>query len=276
MGDELTRRVGKYWILFYQPLPEAGERIAIALAFEGEKGRARVEYDPKFAKVLKMYPDADPDGLAFCLDSLRTDLEQADAIGAVLGAFGPQITASEARRIASPVPANIVEMLMNRYVFPATRAKRRESRADPVGKEIVAFARAAVDSNEGWLTNVNARVILGRSLSGTKRVALAIPSESGWTLVDGVDLNRLTPRATAARADDVSRTFWNYHRFSGAGLRIRRVGVVLNGNSHLAANTSEAHDYALHRFQVDSDLAIDAASIDSRELLRNLLAHRTD
>jgi hypothetical protein len=274
MGDELTHRAGKYWILFYQPLPEAGERIAIALVFEGEKGRARVEYDPKFAKVLKMYPDGDPEGLAFCLDSLQADLDHSSVTDAVIGLFGPQIAASEARRIASPVTPNVIQMLMNRYVFPATKAKRREAPSDPVGKEIVAFAREAVDSHDGWLTNVKARDILGRSLTGTKKVALAIPDGSGWTLIDGVDLNQLTPQAAATRADEVSHTFWNYGRVTG--IHIRRVGVVLNGHSHLEARTSEAHDYALHRFQVDSDYAIDSASTESGKSLKDLLAGTTD
>ena len=47
-------------------------------------------------------------------------------------------------------------------------------------------------------THIGSKEILGRALPGTKRVALAIPSASGWTLVDGIDLNQLPSRMPAS------------------------------------------------------------------------------
>ena len=71
----------------------------------------------------------------------------------------------------------------------------------------------------------------------------------------------------------MARTYWNYGRAAAeAGVQIRRVGVVLNGHSHLSAPTHEAHDYALHRFRVDSDLALDNVSTEAGTRLRELLA----
>jgi hypothetical protein len=242
------------------------------LAFEHGKGRATVEYDSAFAKVAKMFPDADPQALAFYLDSLRTDLDVAGDVETVLNAYGPQIVASAARRIATPISRAAIEMLMARYIFPAKKGRRDRRLEDKVAKEIEAFVRGKMGPDLALRREVSAREILGHPVAGTKRIALAIPKDSAWTLVDGVDLNQLTPQAAANRADEISRTFWNYSRAAGdSGVLIRRVGVVLNGNSHLAPRTHEAHDYALHRFQVDADLAIDATSTEAGQQLQRLL-----
>ena len=45
----------------------------------------------------------------------------------------------------------------------------------------------------------------------------------------------------------------------------------MNGRSHLEPKSLEAHDYALHRFQADSDHAIDGAQVGSKVELGNLL-----
>ena len=228
MDDKLTRRAGKYWVMFYQPLPEAGERIAIALVFQGIHKGAAVEYDPTFSKVAKVFPDIDSQALVFLLDSLRSDLADSDQVELVLNQYGPQIAASAARKIAVPLSAAAIEMLMTRYVLPARRRRRDPRQEDKIGREIEAFVRHNVQTPVDVRTEVTAREILGRSVPGIKRVALAIHNPSGWTLVDGVDLNQLTPQAAANRADEVSRTFWNYSRaVEGTGTRIQRVGVVL-------------------------------------------------
>jgi hypothetical protein len=272
MGDELTRREGKYWVIFYQPLPEAGERIAVALVFEDPKSGATVEYDPTFAKLKRVYPDVDPEVLAFYLDSLRNELHSSNQVEVILNGYGPQLEPSSARRIHVPVSQGAIEMLMARYVSPLKKNRDSQKTNDKIAKEIEAFVRQNAAPELELRTNVTARDILGRSVTGTRRIALAIRNQSGWTLVDGVDLNQSTPQAAATRADEISRTFWNYHRSAGeTGVRIRRVGVVLNGNSHLAPKTHEAHDYALHRFEMDSDLVVDGASTESRGLLRSLL-----
>src|SRR4051812_24756047 len=112
MGDDLTERAGRYWVLFYQPLPEAGERLSFGLVFEDAPGHARVEYDPAFAKVVKLYPDADIAGLTFILDNLGADVASAARVEEALGSYGPQIAVSSARRIATPVSRPTTDMLM--------------------------------------------------------------------------------------------------------------------------------------------------------------------
>lgn len=273
MGDELSRGIGKYWVLFLQPLPEAGERVAIALVFHDKAHQPVVEYDPAFSKALKLYSDLDTDGLRFCLESLQTDLRTSDQIEATLNSYGPQISASNVRRIASPVSEQVIEMLLARYVYPSKGKRARKERRDKVGEEIATFVRNNVGPDIQLKTGVTAREIVGQRVPGTKPVAIAVPSRGGWTLIDGVDLNHLTASAAVSRADVIARTYWNYSRLAAeSGVRIRRVGVVLNGHSHLTAPTHEAHDYALHRFQVDSDLAIDNGSTEAGQRLRELLA----
>ena len=140
----------------------------------------------------------------------------------------------------------------------------------------LAYVREQLAPDTEVLTNVAAKDIVGRAIDGARRIALAIHGNAGWTLVDGVDLNQLTPNAAAHRADAISKTFWKYGRAKNdSNEAIRRVGLVLNGNSHLTPKTSEAHDYALHLFSRDADFALDAASSESGSRLRDIINGKT-
>jgi hypothetical protein len=90
-------------------------------------------------------------------------------------------------------------------------------------------------------------------------------SGTGWTLIDGVDLNLLKPQQAIDRADNVGRTFWKYSQLASEGQTgtIRKIGVVLNGLSHLKPREHDAHDYALHRLKAGADTAIDASSTEA-------------
>ena len=114
----------QYWVLFLQPLPEAGERIAVALVFCDERKRAWIRFDGHFAKVLLLYPDLDRSALQFYLESLQHDLDSCDDVQVTLNSYGPQLAVSSPRRIASPITGQVVEMLLRRYVYPpADRAE---------------------------------------------------------------------------------------------------------------------------------------------------------
>jgi hypothetical protein len=170
-----------------------------------------------------------------------------------------------------------MEMLLARYVYLSKGKKARKEQHDKVGEEIAIFVRSNAGPDIQFRTGVSAREIVGHKVPGTKPVAIAIPNERGWTLIDGVDLNQSTAPAAINRADDVARTYWNYSRAAAeAGVEIRRVGVVLNGHSHLSPPTHEAHDYALHRFRVDADLALDNVSTEAGMQLRELLARKEE
>ena len=276
MADTKTKPAGKYWILYFQPLPEAGERIAMALLFQEGRGGGVVRFDATFAKVLQVFPDADPQLLAFYLESLQKGLADMSVdVEAELNAYGPQIAASPARRIAAPLAEATVIMLMERYLLPVKRKRRAQE--DGASSQIESFVRESLGIDTPVETQVTPNRILGHSLVGAKEVALAIRTVSGWALIDGVDLNQLKPQVANERVDEISRTFWRYQRAAAeSGLQIQRVSVVLNGRSHLEKCTLDAHDYALHRFQVDSDLAIDAASTGAQQQLRTLVERLND
>src|ERR1700734_1728119 len=108
MGDDLKRKLGRYWVLFYQPLPEAGERIAIALVFDDRRGPATVEYDTTFAKLLKVFPEVDPKVLIFYLESLRVELRTSVDIESTINSYGSQIAVSAVRRISLPVSTSAI------------------------------------------------------------------------------------------------------------------------------------------------------------------------
>jgi hypothetical protein len=66
-----------------------------------------------------------------------------------------------------------------------------------------------VHRNLPFRTEVTSDTILGWKVTRVGAVALAVGSDVGWTLIDGVDLNLLTPKKTIDRADDLRRTFWH-------------------------------------------------------------------
>jgi hypothetical protein len=119
LNQKAETDAARYWIVFLQALPEAGERIAIALVFRDQRKRAWVRFDGRFSKALKLYPDLDTSALNFYLESLQRDLNACDEVEDVLNSYGPQIEASNPRRIASPISEQVVEMLLARYIYPA-------------------------------------------------------------------------------------------------------------------------------------------------------------
>jgi hypothetical protein len=276
MESSVTQQLGSYWILYFQPLPEAGERIAIAIALQDKYG-IRLEYDRKFSKVHKLYPGVSTEALFFFLESLREELSSLQANqdpSLVLASYGPQVMPSAVRVVALPITDQVIFMLLRKYVLPMKPGQQtvepQEIILDPVAKEIEAFVFNRVGKLK-FQSSATPKEILGHPIAGVKPIAMAIPNPQGWTLVDGVDLNRLTIAAAIKRANDIGRTFWNYTRVSSEGARIQTVGIVLNGNSHRAPASGEAHDYILHRFESDADAAIDAHSSDSSAQLQRLL-----
>jgi hypothetical protein len=269
MANSMNHEIGKYWMLYYQPNPEDGERITIALLLQ-QSGRRDVRFDPTFTKVRKLYPTVDVESLNLLLESLRDEIETSSDPEMVLSSYGPQLLASNARRVATPITDEMADMMLGRYVFPVKAQRRRAPpEKDVTALEIEALLRNAGGPDLQLKSSVKAREIIGRNLPGAKPIALAVARPDGWTLVDGVDLNALTTRGAITRADDVAHTYWAYGRAKATiNATIKTVGVVLNGNSHLAPATHEAHDYVIHRFEAESDHVIDTASTEaSRKLL---------
>ena len=272
MASEMNSSKGNYWLVYYQPVPETGERIAVGLILQDQGRRPQVKFDTKFSKILRVFPTTDPATLAFYFQNIAEQLELGGPIESTLNAFGPQLVPSKARSVVSPISAEVVDHLIARHLLPVKKLRGKRDQPDGVANEIESFVRGSVTGNFEFRKNVRAQDILGRSVAGTKRIAMAVQLDGKWALIDGVDLNQSTPKQTTDRADEIARTYWNYRRAAaGNEMPVKSIGIVLNGNSHLEPKTLEAHDYALHRFQADSDFAIDAAHPGSTVALGNLL-----
>jgi hypothetical protein len=263
---------GQFWILYLQPEPESGERIAIALAIR-ENGFVSLDYDNRFSKAQCTFPSFDSKLLQFYLQSMERDLasHRGDPVELILSSYAPQIAISSPRRIATPLNASTRLNLLKKFVLLPSREKvAAVKRDDNVAKQIVAFVTTHLgripDNAERYATSDR---LFGKRITGTEAVAVAIPRGNGWVLIDGVDLNQSQPQAAINRADAVARTFWNYAREMSS--QIQSVGIVLNGNSRARTSTHEAHDYALHRFKQDSTAAIDGNSISEVADLRRMV-----
>ena len=274
MASEL-KRTGQYRLLYYQPAPETGERITIGLLLD-DGIQPIVHCDWQFKKVLRLYPWVDPKILAVYLTDLSQMVgKQRGPVEEVVQRLGPQLTASAPRQFALPLTSMLVDILLEKFVNVTTRERPEGTvKADPVAMAIEAFVKNRSSNPTRIRTGIGPETILGRKVGRLGSVAVGIESATGWTLIDGVDLNVLTPGKAIARADDVGRTFWQYSRLAAEshGRRIRTIGLVMNGRSHLKPGTHDAHDYALHRLQADSDAAIDTASTEASARLNQELA----
>jgi hypothetical protein len=271
MASEL-KRLGRYRLLYYQPAPETGERITIGLLFEDEE-HAFLYYDKQFAKLRKLYPWIDSKTVGFYLDDLKNALAKTKSVEPVLNLYGPQLVASDARKVVLPITDALVETLMVKFVHPTLRGPHEAKQPDQVAIAIQAYVKNRIHRDLHFHTEVTAETILGRKAARVGAVALGLESGARWTLIDGVDLNVLTPKRAIDRADDVGRTFWHYSRLSEEGQagQIRKIGIVLNGLSHLKPQEHDAHDYALHRLESEADATIDAASTEATAKLEREL-----
>lgn len=266
---------GQFWIVYLQPEPESGERIAIALAIR-DNGFVSFEYDNRFAKAHCAFPSFDSKLLQFYLESMQSELasHRGASLESVLSPYAPQIVFSSPRRIAVPLSSSTRMSLLQKFVLLQSKEKAEKvKRDDKTAKQIAAFVVAQMGSMPNNAEcNATSDRLFGRKVTGTDAVAIAIPKRDGWMLIDGIDLNQLQPSAAIDRTDSVARTFWNYSREQDLASRIQSVGIVLNGNSHTKPSTHEAHEYALHRFKQDSDETIDGNSPSEIAGLRRLIS----
>lgn len=122
--------------------------------------------------------------------------------------------------------------------------------------------------------DANSQWILGRKLPQVARVALALRKTNEIVLIDGIDLTVLTPARALSRVSKVAHTFWQYKlvrdtNLDGRGLRL--IGVVLNGSEAPQPAYKDAHDFALHQFKKEADLAVDASSSPGFQSLADAL-----
>lgn len=110
---------GQFWIVYLQPEPESGERIAIALAIR-DNGFVRFEYDTRFSKAHCAFPSFDSKLLHFYLESMERELGShpaGETLESVLSSYAPQIVFSTPRRIAVPLSNSTRMSLMEKFVL---------------------------------------------------------------------------------------------------------------------------------------------------------------
>jgi hypothetical protein len=285
----VTLTAAQYRLLYAQPDPERGERVCVGILYQ-EGNRFRVDYDREFGKIRCLAPYADTTLLSFLLEDLSGLLSSTKSVELAIGSVGPHIAASEARYVAGPVLDSTRQLMLERFVLPSSagvalvalddKRSRSKELVRQVGTNLADFAEAASAVTRGarqLLREARPVDVIGRRAS-IPPVAAALKTASEVVLIDGIDLNLMTPGSSVNHANKVVHTFWRYDRLrqeheTFLPQAIRIVGIVLNGTERARPWTkrwqqfTDAHDYAMDQFRQEADLAVDASKeADLREL----------
>lgn len=272
-----------YRLVYFQPDPEDGERVSVALLFTANS-EVDLLYDPEFRRLRCLSPRTSPDIVRFYLDDLKTRLKEAtpDIDGFIL-AQSPYLVTSEKRKVAWPLTDKIRLQLIERFLnkgseVPSVVQESKPPKIDIVNEHLRRLLTESAKISPGQLQeNAKSEFILGRRVPQIRSVAFALRRDNGVILIDGVDLNFLSPQRAVNRAGRVAYTFFQYGRERQLVIYrsgVKRIGVVLNGASHRSPALKDAHDFALREFTQEADLAIDASSPDQLQRLKHELARQ--
>lgn len=267
-----------YRLVYFQPKPEDGERICIALLFNYGRD-VDLLYYPDFPRLRCLSPHIDPQLIQFYLDDMTSTLRQnPESIESDLKRHTPHLLASPVRRIAWPLTNEARIYLMKRFLgVEGKRAQMVEARSpqpDLVKEHLRQLIQRAKVRNEDLKEDAKPEWILGRKVRYIKKVAFALRKDYGVVLIDGVDLSVLPAQSTVTRVGKVKHAFWQYGQlkqmeFSDAN--IQRVGVVLNGVASPSPEYRDAHEFALHEFRQEADVTIDSASPSDLNTFQQIL-----
>jgi hypothetical protein len=271
MDTELKKGTAKYRLLFFQPNPEDGERVCVGVLLEEEYGRSySVLYDDKFPKVHCIAPGAEPELIKCYLDDLDDALRSrsGDDPILILRRYGPQLIASEERLVSLPITETTKLRLLERFVGPCgvSDAKLDYAEAetrpkDGFAEHIRLFVGKYIPDNE-ILRDAGPKQIFGYAMADFGTIAIAVKRPRKTIMIDGVDLQLMNRKQVVSRANTVAYKFWQYGRLRSNDNTLlqqpfSRIGVVLDGSTHRARAYYEAHDFALHQFQKEADIAVD-------------------
>lgn len=270
------KKSAEYHVVYYREFPETGEVVAVGLIFK-DRGKITVKHDPKFARAAKIFPTIHCSGLKFVFEEIQKSLSESRGSIESLGWAEPNFLLSRARQVVSPISEEIVNTLYREIVAPPVSMKRVGStprRAKPKKAEVANslrdFIAAEVSGSLALQTMVSPVEIFGENHVDLKPVAVAIQKQDSWTLIDGVNLNLEDPRNAKTAAESVARNFWHIRRVSSEtlGKTVNRIGIILNGSSHLNEKERVAHDYALDQLRHQADSVYDVASPKQLDDLR--------
>jgi hypothetical protein len=285
MDTELKKGTAKYRLLYFQPNPEDGERVCVGVLLEEEYGRScSVLYDAKFPKVHCIAPHAEPELIKFYLDDLDDALRRSgDDPILTLRRYGPQLIASDERLVSLPITETTKLMLLERFVGPCGVAiARLESaaaqtpRKDKFAEHIGLFVGKYIPHCD-IIRDAGPQEMFGRAMSDFGTIAIAVRRPRRTIMIDGVDLQLMSRGQAVSRANKVAYKFWQYGRlrsdeYSLLQMPFSRIGVVLDGSIHRTKAYYEAHDFALHQFQKEADLAVDTLSGQGTKELEEVLS----
>jgi hypothetical protein len=276
METELRKEVGKYRLLFFQPEPEDGERVCVGVLFEEDRARSySVLYDDKFPKVRCIAPHYEPELIKFYLDDLGSALrnDSGDDLTLTLRRYGPQLIASEERFVSLPLTDATKLRLLERFVSPgiksageAMQMAAETHKSDQFAEHIrLLVSKYILLTETSFLRNASPQQMFGYASTELGPVAIAIRRPGKTILIDGVDMRLLNRTQVIARSNKVAYKFWQYGRFRSSDSSLlqtpfSRIGVVLDGSIRRTPPYLVAHDYALHQFKKEADIAVDTMS----------------
>jgi hypothetical protein len=281
MGSKLT---ASYRLMYFQPEPEDGERVCVALLFNSHRD-VELLYDRTFPKLRCLAPRIDPELIGMYLDDMNAHIRHDPSrLDLLVRQYTPQLVASEPRKSVWPLSDMERQYLMGRFLGTHSRLERgtldtaatvQHGKPDQARANLRALVRGIVKERVSELhEDVKPQWVLGEKVHGMATIAFALRKAPKVVLIDGVDLTATTPKTALKRTGQVTHTFWQYKRFRHErGDDIRLVGVVLNGTQRSSPDYKDAHDFALHQFKIEADLTVDARSvIDLKKLEEELSA----
>jgi hypothetical protein len=268
-----------YRIVYFQPNPEDGDRVSVALLFTANND-VDILYDHAFPKLKCLAPHIDPDIIRYQLDYLATGLRERGADqNSLVAQQAPQLTTSEPRKVAWPLTNQVRMRLVRRFLskegyVSSTEAAERREKVDPVQIHLRQLLSDVTPRLEEWRENAKPEWVIGEKVSRIRPVALALRKNQTVVIVDGVDLSAMTTQSAVTRVGKVAYTFFQYGRVTQmdfARRSLRRIGVVLNGATRPGRAYRDTHDFAMQEFSQEADLAIDAGSPEGVNQLKNEL-----
>jgi len=286
MDTELKKGTAKYRLLYFQPNPEDGERVCVGVLLEEDYGRSySVLYDAKFPKVHCIAPNAEPELIKFYLDDLDDALRSRSGDDPILTLrrYGPQLVASDERLVSLPITETTKLRLLERFVGPCgVSMAKLESvaaqmpRKDTFAEHIGLFVGKYIPRGD-ILRDAGPKEMFGRAMSDFGTIAIAVRRPRRTIMIDGVDLQLMGRAQAVSRANKVAYKFWQYGRlrsdeYNLLQMPFSRIGVVLDGSTQRSKAYYEGHDYALHQFKKEADIAVDTTSGEGTQELAKMLS----
>lgn len=282
MEFSVTHDVGKYQLLYFQPEPEDGERVCVAVLASGS-GEVELLFDPYFPRARCIAPSLHPGLLRSYIEELQKELRSKPSERLIaLGRFSPQLVASEERLVKWPLNDKLRLRLLDRFVrhsfgkseLPLVRYEMEKPKSEQIIQEhLEQLVRQFTSQELRFVLGAKPIDVVGRKVKNIRAVPLAIHGPNTVLLFDGVDLTLGTGIALS-RITKVVHTFWQYGRINQGEFNprsVQRIGVVMNGAVNADRSYREAHDFAIDQFGKESEYTIDASSSEDRGRLEHLL-----